>query len=219
MARRACWLTAVVLAVVPSAAQGQGLRGYVGASVGTHAERSEWADGRSPAMGILGGVRFARDWSAEVELARPTRSFVEERTCQCYSFATTRQDFDRLAVTELLHEEREVLHSLTMGAVYHPRVPGRWTPRLFMGVTRHQVREIYSATVLTIPEGIDPARVNRRLSSARTRILGGPAFGAGVAFRISPRVSAGTDVRYDYGSMGDQINNVWRTSVRSVWSF
>ena len=217
MANRTFWLALLLAAVVP-AAQAQDLhRAYIGASAGTHTEHSDVLDGNAPAFAVVGGFRFARDWSAEVELARPTRSVVEERTCRCYSFATTREDFDRLAVTELLHEERAVITSLTMGAVYQPRV-GRWSPRLFVGATRHQVRETFSTTVLAIPEGVDPARANPR-SSVHTRVVGGPAFGAGIAYRLSPQLSVGTDVRYDYGSMGDEINNVWRTSVRTVWSF
>ena len=215
MTGHALLLGAALSAAAPATAQ-ESSRLYLGASVGQHAERSESIEGNTPAMAIVGGVQFARNWSAELELARPANHFTKERTCKCSSFSSV--DFDRFAVTERLHHERHVLTSLTMGAVYHPALGGGWSPRLFLGATRHHVREIFSSSIVALGEGVDPARVADR-SSAHTRVLGGPAFGAGVSYRLSRHVSLGTDVRYDYGSMGDEINNVWRTSVRSLWSF
>lgn len=220
MARRATWLALGFVVTVSVSAQAQDARAiYVGLSVGTHAERAERVTGTAPAIAIVGGVRFNSSWGAEVELARPTYSFVRERTCRCFSLASTREDFDRLAVTERLREDRTVTSSLSVGAVYQPLL-GRWRPRVFMGVTNHRVSEASTSTILAVPEGVDPARVAAMRPDSRvSRNLGGLALGGGVAYAYTPHLSLGADVRYDYGSIGDEINNVWRSSVRSTWSF
>lgn len=214
------WLAAIVLAVAPTAAMAQGSRVYLGASFGSHGERSDHVRDTAPAAAAIGGVRVTSFLTTEVEFGRPTRSFVRERTCRCYSFATSAADFDRLAVTELLREEREVTATFSALAVYEPNVPGRWRPRFFFGATLHRTREAASSTILAVPEGIDSARAAAaRPAYSFMRNLGGPTFGGGVSYRVTPRVAVGGDLRYDSGSFGDEINNVFRTSVRSIWLF
>jgi hypothetical protein len=213
------WLV-IALTAAPSAAIAQGPRVYVGASFGSHAERSDQVRDTAPAAAAVAGVQLTNSWSGEVEFGRPTRSFLRERTCRCFSFATSVADFDRLAVTELLREEREVMSTLSVAAVYEPNLGGRWRPRLLVGGTLHRTRESQSSTILSVPEGIDPTRAAAaRPPYSTVRNLGGPTFGGGVSYRVTPRIAVGGDLRYDYGSFGDEINNVWRTSVRSVWLF
>jgi len=36
---------------------------------------------------------------------------------------------------------------------------------------------------------------------------------------VSPHLWVAPDVRYDYGSIGDEINNALRTTVRVGWRF
>jgi opacity protein-like surface antigen len=220
MARRTTWLATAFLVGLSVSAEAQDPRAvYAGLSIGTHVERGERVTGRAPAIGIVGGVRFNRSWGVEVELAWPTRSFVRERTCRCVSLASTLEDFDRLAVTERLREVRTVTSSVSVGAVYQPQL-GQWRPRVFMGVTNHRVSEDSTSTILAVPEGVDPARVAAMHPDSHVaRNLGGLAVGGGVVYSYTPHLSLGADVRYDYGSIGDEINNVWRSSVRSIWSF
>ena len=52
-----------------------------------------------------------------------------------------------------------------------------------------------------------------------TRNIGGPTIGANLAIALTPQLSIVPDVRYDYGSIGDEINNTLRTSVRMQWRF
>jgi opacity protein-like surface antigen len=223
MAKRAMWLAAALLAAAPinvAAQSGPGL--YLGASLGTHVEKGDRLTGNAPAVAVVGGVRLSPNWGVEMEVARPTRAFVRERVCRCVSFASTREDFDRFAITEQIRSERDVLSSISVGVVYEPGVSVRWSPRVFMGVTNHRVRESESYTVLDMPPGVDPERVAAMRPSSPTpfmRNIGGLAFGAGAVYRLTPHLSLGGDVRYDYGSIGDEINNVWRPSLRSTWSF
>jgi opacity protein-like surface antigen len=223
MAQRAMWLAAAILAAAPIGAAAQSAPGLsLGVSLGTHVEKADRLTGDAPAVAVVGGIRLSPNWGVEMEVARPTRGFVRQRVCRCVSFASTREDFDRLAITEQIRDERDVVSSISVGAVYEPRVSSRWSPRVFMGITNHRVRETESHTVLEIPPGVDPSRVAATRPSSpitSTRNLGGLAFGAGAAYRLTPHLSLGGDVRYDYGSIGDEINNVWRPSVRSTWSF
>jgi opacity protein-like surface antigen len=177
MAQRAIWVAAAILAAAPIGAEAQSAPGvYLGVSLGTHVEKSDRLTGNAPALAVVGGVRLSPNWGVEMEVARPTRGFVRERVCRCVSLASTREDFDRFAITEQIRNERDVVSSISVGAVYEP-------PTTFM------------------------------------RNIGGLAFGAGTAYRLTPHLSLGGDVRYDYGSIGDEINNVWRPSLRSTWSF
>lgn len=209
----------VVLLALPGAAHAQQARSvYLGVTAGAHVERAEVIRMSAPAVGVVGGVEVSRNWAVEVEFARPTRTFVHERTCQCFSFASTAADFASLAVTERIHEEREVFHSVSIGAVYQPAV-GRWRPRAFFGATRHHVEERVSSTILSAPPGFEARAEQTRHPSNSTRGLGGPTVGGGLGYQLTPQLSVGGDVRFDYGSIGDEINNTWRTSMRTMWSF
>lgn len=215
-------LTVVALGVTPVSSQAQQpFRAYFGATVGAHIERSDEVETAAPAFGLVVGVRLGPSWSLEGEVARPIHAFVNERTCQCYSFASTLADFDRLAVTEPLRGERRVTAIISAGAVYQPKVSPRWHARLFMGVSYHRVRESWSSTILAVPPGftVTQAAATRPPSTAFSRNLGGLAVGGGVACSVAGRVAVAPEVRYVYGSFGDEINNAWQMSVKTTWSF
>jgi len=52
-----------------------------------------------------------------------------------------------------------------------------------------------------------------------SRSLGGPSVGASLAIAAGPHVVILPDVRFDYASLTDEINNMLRGSVRVAWRF
>ena len=80
------------------------------------------------------------------------------------------------------------------------------------------MRDTTHYTPVTIPDGVDPLNPNvvAREESA-VRNLGALTIGANVAVAVTPRLAVVPDLRYDYGSIGDEINNTLRVGVRVVW--
>ena len=116
---------------------------------------------------------------------------------------------------------RQILSTVSAGVTYYVPTAGRWSPRLFLGLTNHHARERVDLVHLSIPEGIGPERVRRALPDQPPfiRNLGALTIGGSVGFAVTRHLSIAPDLRYDYGSIGDEINNVLRTSVRVLWSF
>jgi hypothetical protein len=217
-------LVLAVLILTPVIAEGQTERAYVGASLGSHIEDADRVTGISPAVSVVTGFRFSSRWGIEAEVSKPTEIFTREYSGVSQSFAgpgASQDERERLGVLESFRTERTVRHTISIGAVYRMAVRGRVHPRLFMGLTNHNVGERSINTILRLPKRVDPERLRNVRGSIRTgtRQLGGLSFGAGVAVAITPHLSIAPELRYDYGSIGDEINNVLRTSVRAVWSF
>ena len=75
-------------------------------------------------------------------------------------------------------------------------------------------------TPVSIPEA--STRSIRRSSAAPNRRRATSAArpsAANLAIAVTPRLSIVPDLRYDYGSIGDEINNALRVSVRLQWRF
>jgi hypothetical protein len=210
--------------LAPAVAEAQTGRAYLGAVVGAHSEDADHVTGRAPSVGVVAGVRLSSSWGIEVEMGKPTHAFTREYTGFGQTFAapgSSRVEIERLGVFESFRTERTVRTTISVGAVYQPRVHPRIQPRLFMGMANHHVRERFLSTILRLPEGVDPERLRnvRGTDQTNTRHLGGISVGGGLGVALTRHVSIVPEVRYDYGSIGDEINNVWRTSIRTVWSF
>jgi hypothetical protein len=96
----------------------------------------------------------------------------------------------------------------------------RVTPALILGVTNHRVRDRTDYTPTRVGPGVDPAHPYARPhAETSTRTLGALTIGAHVAIALTPRLAVVPDVRYDYGSLGDEIDNSLRSSLRVMWSF
>jgi hypothetical protein len=94
-------------------------------------------------------------------------------------------------------------------------------PRVFAGVANLHTSDRTVYEHLLIPSGVTLEQVNRAMPQQdwQSRNLGGPSFGGSLSIAITPRLSVVPDVRYDYGSIGDEINNALRTSIRVLWRF
>ena len=215
-----------VLALEPARAAAQPPRISVSAVFGVHNEDADHVTGSSPAAGLGVGIRLASSWHLEVEVSRPTGTgnFVRRSEAIGVSFAppgSSRDEIERLGVLERFTREREVKANLFVGAVYQPLVHPRVQPRIIMGVFNRSVRDRFTTEILRLPEGVDPVRLQsvRPIDERHSRNIGGPSFGIGVAVAITRRLSVAPEFRYDYGSIGDEINNAWRNSLRIMWGF
>jgi hypothetical protein len=217
--RHTIMVATVLLLAMPGTGAAQN-RMYGGVAAMAHLERADAINAVAPAVAVVGGIRIARSWAVEIEGGRPLGTLVRERTCRCVSFASTPEEFDRLAVTERLRYEREIRTVIAAGVVYAPESIGRWRPRIFVGLSHHRARESSASTILAVPDGFtfaDAAAMSPPTSFNRS--LGGLAVGAGAAYAASARLSIVPEVRYISGSIGDEINNAWQLSVRALWSF
>lgn len=217
-------LAILMVLLTPALVEAQTGRFSLGAVLGSHAEDADNVTGRAPSVGMVAGVRLSSSWGVEVEVGKPTHAFTREYAGFGQTFAATGSSLaekEQFGVFESFRTERTVLTTVSVGAVYQPRVHPRVQPRLFMGMANHHVRERFINTILRLPEGVDPERLRnvRGSDQTNTRHLGGLSFGGGLGIAVTRRFSIVPEVRYDYGSIGDEINNVWRTSVRTVWTF
>jgi hypothetical protein len=216
-------LSIALLACASPAGAQSGLRPYAGGSVGTFAVSADEAEGTSASGGFFAGVALAKYADVELDVVVPTSSFTRSYTGTSVSFAppgASLAERDRLSVITRFDKERDVSASLSAVVVIHPPVGQRLTPGLILGVTSQRARDRTVYTPISIPEGIDaqqPAVVGRTESSARH--IGGPTIGGQLAIAVTPRLSIVPDVRYDYGSIGDEINNTLRVSARVQWRF
>jgi opacity protein-like surface antigen len=218
-------LVMVMVVAVPVSAQTG--RMYVGGVFGAHVESADFVDGRTPAAGIVIGTRLSRSWGIELEAGRPMNQFVRESTAIGIAFPPagtsplTPQDFERYGVLQHFTRERSVRSLLSVGVVYQPRVHPRWQPRLFAGVVNKSVQERFATDVLRLPADVDPERLKSvgPTDERHTRNIGGLSLGGGLGFAVTPRLTIAPEFRYDYGSIGDEINNSLRSSVRALWSF
>jgi len=179
--------------------------------------------GNSIAGGFFGGVALSRYVDVEFEVVLPADTFTRSYTGLSVSFAppgAPGAEIERLGVITRFDKARDVSASLSGVLVIHPPLGQRLTPGFIVGVSNQRVRDQTVYTPVSIPDGVDPqhpAVVGRTESS--TRNIGGPTIGANLAIAVTPQFFIVPDVRYDYGSIGDEINNALRTSVRMVWRF
>jgi Outer membrane protein beta-barrel domain len=199
------------------------LRPYVGASVGSFAVSADEVDGRSASTGLFGGIGVSRSVDVEFDATFPTDNFTRSYSGVSVSFAppgSSRAEIERLGVVTRFDKEREVLSNISVVVVIHPAGDSRVKPGFIAGVTNQRARMQTVYTPISIPDGVDPTHPAVAAHVERsTRNLGGPAIGGQLSIRVTPHFFVVPDVRYDYGSIGDEINNALRTSVRLHWRF
>jgi Outer membrane protein beta-barrel domain len=216
-------ITVLTAGTAASAQAQSAIRPYIGGSFGSFSLDSDDVDGRTTAVGFVAGVTLARHVDLELDAVFPTGSFTRTFTGVMVSFApqgSSREEIERLGVISRSEWDRKVTSNISVVAVIHPVATGRVVPALVAGVTNQRTRTIRRTTPLVIPPGVDPQHPAVVAGEERsTRNMGGPTIGGQVAISITPRFSVVPDVRYVYGSIGDEINNTLRVSVRTMWRF
>jgi hypothetical protein len=208
----------------PAAAAAQtGLRPYVGASLGVFSVDADEVDGSSTAIGVQAGVAWSRYADVELEAVIPRATFARSGTALLVSFAppgSSREEIERLGVVARIDRARDVAVNLAVVVVVRPPPGRRVRPGALVGFFSQRVEARTVITPVTIGPGVDPQHPAVIAREERTAPnVGGLTFGANLALAVSPHLELVPDVRYDYGSLGDEINNAWRASARVVWRF
>jgi hypothetical protein len=197
----------------------------VGVSAGSAIAHADAVTGSQPAVGGVLFVRVSPLLTLEAEVLRPTGALRRQYTGESISFATdpnlSPDELRRTFVISEFTTERRTDVVVSGGIAIHPRQSARIQPRLFVGVTNHSVAERRTLRHLHLPPGVTLEQVNRAMApdERSRRQLGGLTVGASVAVRVSPRLAIVPDLRFDYGSIGDEINNWLRPSLRVMWTF
>jgi len=214
----------LLLATFPADLTAQ-TRGLIGAFVESYTVRADAVDGSTAAAGVAGAFAVNPLLDLEVEFSRPAGTLQRQYTGISFSFApqgASREEIERLGVTTRFTNERQVAGVVSFGAAFHPRNSGsRVQPRLFTGVTTHFVRERRFLEPLQWPSTVTLEEILRRQppEELHRRALGSLTVGAGFAIALTPRLVVTPGLRYDYGSIGDEINNAFRAGVRVFWRF
>jgi hypothetical protein len=214
---------ALAVGVAPSASAQSRFRPYAGASFGSFNLDTDDVDGRSASTGLLAGVTVSRLVDVELDAVFPTGSFTRQFTGILVSFApqgATREEIERFGVVSESEWRRDIRAVVSAVAIIHPVTTGRVVPGLVAGVTFRRTRSTFQSTPLVIPASVDPQHPSVRARTERaTNTESTPTIGGQVSIRVTPRVHLVPDVRYDYGSLGDEINNALRASVRAIVRF
>ncbi len=197
----------------------------VGPLIETYAVSADHVEGNAPAAGVALNVQVNALLDFEVELLRPIGALSREYTGTSFSLAphgSSFEEIERQGVLTRFTHERRVDGVLSFGAAFHPRRgSSRVEPRLFAGVTTHFARERERLEPLRWPAEITREEILRRQPPEHIsrRALGSLTVGASVAVDLTRRLVLVPDVRYDYGSIGDEINNVTRAGLRMMYRF
>lgn len=199
-------------------------RAYVGIGPGTYLAQGDNVDDGTGAATVAVGIGIAPWLAAEFEFVKPVGVLSRDYTGSSQTFAApgaSREEIERLAVTSRFSYERSVGAALSWGVVLQPPRAIRWRPHAFVGLTTHRVREMRRVTPIRLPEAVDPALLARVVATEerQTRSLGALTAGVGVTLPLTTRLAIVPTLRYDYGSIGDELDNVLRTSVRFQWTF
>jgi hypothetical protein len=198
-------------------------RFYAGGSAGGFSVRADEVSGNSGAGGIFGGAALSRYADVELEVVWPSSAFTRSYSGIGVSFAppgSSREEIERLGVTTQYDKRREISSNISGVVVLHPPIRSTLTPGVIAGIASQRVRERTAYTPLVIPPGVNPlhpAVVARE--EINTRNIGALTIGANLAIAVTPHFFIVPDVRYDFGSLGDEINNALRTSIRAQWRF
>jgi hypothetical protein len=226
-ARTAAAALAIAIGGGFDSASAQTPRAYVAATVGAIRLTADAVNGSTVAAGGAAGFSI-RPWlDVEGELVAPagafTRSYGDTDTLSVsYASAGSSQaEIERLGVWLRYDHRRDITASASAVAIFHtPIEDSRITPGLIVGLTWQRARHRTDYTPLRIGSGLDPTD-RRALPSheVSTRTLGGLTVGVNLAVTVTRQLAIVPDLRYDYGSIGDEINNTLRSSVRAVWRF
>jgi hypothetical protein len=200
-------------------------RAYLGVLAGAYGVSADATDGIVGSYGITGGVRLKPWLDIEGDLIRPTGSVQREYAGVGISFAgpnATREEIERAGVVTHFVNQRRPRALVSVGASFHTNDAGaRFSPAFFIGISDQTVEDTFIREPLSFPPNVtleQVLRIQPREERHRQHI-GALAFGFSVGVRLAPHLFIGPDIRYDYGSIGDEINNLWRASTRLWWKF
>lgn len=216
--------SSVLVCAATGTAAAQPGRFYAGGAIGSFNVNADAVSGTSAAGSILGGVAVARWLDVEVDVAIPTSPFTRTYGGDVLStsFApagSSREEIERFGIWLRYDHRRDVTASISTVGIFHPST-GRIRPGLIVGVTNQRVRDRTDYTPTRVGPAIDPMHpyASPRVETS-SHNEGALTLGVNLAIGVSRHIAVVPDLRYDYGSIGDEINNSLRPSVRVLWRF
>lgn len=177
---------------------------------------------RLPVSGVGISYRVWRDMRIEGEVTRASGLSRRSYEGDFFSFATTREDYDRLAVIA----RRTTVNTPGLGfataVAIETRHPRRFNIALRAGISGRQYRYTDERTILHVPDGFTVAQAKAAMpDAAGCRARGGLLFGASVPIRIVGRLYVAPEVRWVWGGPAMVGNNYHERSVgvRIIWRF
>lgn len=218
----------IVIAVIVSgaacsaSAQTAGTRWYGGAALnGDRISQENTNPKVLPSASIVAGVNLTRSFGLEIQLDSGfgELSRIYEGTSVSFAPAgSSRDEIDRLAATARYERYARPGLGGSILAVWRVPNPGRVSASVFLGATHITYKEREAITTLTVPPGIDPD--NRSLAPLRNTVTarrGGLTAGVSLPIQVRGALRIAPELRYTYGSIGDEIYGVFRTGVRVLW--
>jgi hypothetical protein len=219
------WIAALaMLVLVPTSAAAQPQRGFIGPLVQSYTVRADEVDGTLPEAGIGVALSVNPFLDFEGEVAKPAGTLRRQYSGISMSFAgpgASREEIERLGVLTQFTHERVVSSVVSFGVTFHPRRSGaRVQPRVFTGVTTHFVRDRTRLAFLSWPATVTIEELRRmQPESESRRTIGSLTLGGGAGIDLTRTVVVIPELRYDYGSIGDELNDALRVGVRLMWRF
>jgi hypothetical protein len=199
---------------------------YAGTAAGVVRVAAEEVNpGGTSSIGAVFGVRLTPAFSIEVEAARGLGDLDRDFAGRFISFAGPSASFEereRLSVTVQRITRWRPGFSGTVVAMWRPHVTGRVGGALFAGVTGTRYDESDRHVVLDIPVEVNrtEADIHRMLpDTSRSIVRGGLTIGLLIPVRLTRNVTVAPDVRYLWGSIGDEIYTTVRAGARLLWGF
>jgi hypothetical protein len=166
-----------------------------------------WLDGdtvgETPVAGVAAGVRVSRAIAVEGELTGSAWDIGRSYEGWFISYAqgpnTSREEVVRLAPTARRILDYEPGTGISAAVVARAATSRRFGVAGRLGVSARRYLERSSYVVLTIPEGVDPARVARDFQpQAVETVRGGVLAGVDVDLAVTRRFSLAPHLRFVY---------------------
>lgn len=220
-------LPAAILVVVlcsPDASAQVSDRLYTGLSLGSNFVTADPIDAsRVGAVGAVVGIRLRPSISVQFEVEQGFGKLSRVYEGIGTSFAgpnATREEIERLGVYQRFEHYWNPRVGWSGLVVWRDAQPRRIGVALFGGVTATRYRERLRITTLRVPAGVDPdSRAIQPSSLDVHQMRGGLTGGLMVPITLAGRVVLAPEVRYIYGSFGDEIYKVFGSGVRVLWRF
>jgi hypothetical protein len=221
-------LQAVLAVTVPASAWAQELPRFEVGPV-TRLERISLeggAKGSTVAAGVAASVRLWSGLGVEAEVTQASRQISRSYEGWFVSYNqdrnATRAEIEAMAPTA----RRTLGYSPGLGWSAAVVARGRATERMTMaarlGVSARRYQQTSSYVILTMPEGLDPARVARDFqNSAGSRTRGGLLFGVDASIALTDHLAIVPDLRFVYGGPARVGNNYreFGLGTRAAWRF
>jgi hypothetical protein len=184
------------------------------------------AGGGTTTAGVVANFRISKTYGVEAELTTASNRIERSYEGWFISYAkgpnASREEIERLAPTA--RRSLGYVPGVGWSAAFVAR--GEISRRVSLagrvGISARDYLETSSYTILTIPEGVDPARVARDFKdSSRHRTRGGLLLGVDIPVAVTDHLSIAPEVRLVYGGparIGDKHRELG-LGARATWRF